>query len=94
MVKEVKSSSIRLPWNTDHDPYGAKLERRAIQLGIRKEEALAYSQEDIIEIEDISNYVKEQYQYVKAPQLDQLILPKEKPYLPKDAEVSKHLRLL
>lgn len=43
--EEVKNSNIRLQWDPDHDPYGAKLERRAIQIGIRNKEAIAYAKE-------------------------------------------------
>ena len=62
--KPVQSSSIRLQWDPDHNPYGGKLERRAIQIGIRNREIVRYAKEDIIKIEDISAYVNEQYQYV------------------------------
>ena len=89
----VKSSNIRLQWDPDHDPYGAKLERRAIQIGIRNKEIVAYSKEDLLKIEDISEYVREQYTHVRAKQLDQLILPLERPYIPKEPEVSMRLRL-
>ncbi|WP_299208919.1 DUF4291 domain-containing protein [uncultured Dokdonia sp.] len=89
----VKSSNIRLQWDPDHDPYGAKLERRAIQLGIRNKEIVSYSKDDLLKIEDISAYVREQYQYVRTKNLDELVLPEERPYLPKDPEVVKRLRL-
>lgn len=92
--EQVKNSSIRLQWDPDHDPYGEKLERRAIQLGIRNEEIVTYSKDDVLEIEDISKYVNEQYKFVKAHELDQLMLPKEEPYLPEDIEVSRRLRLI
>ena len=92
--EEVKSSSIRLQWDPDHDPYGGKLERRAIQLGIRNKEIVAYSKDDILEIENISEFVSEQYLFVKSHELHRLILPEEKPYLPKDIEVSRRLRLI
>lgn len=89
----VKNSNIRLQWDPDHDPYGAKLERRAIQIGIRNEEIKAYAKEDILEIEDISEYVKEQYQHVVSNSLEKLVLPLEQPYIPKDVEVAKRLRI-
>ncbi|MCF2873481.1 MULTISPECIES: DUF4291 domain-containing protein [unclassified Tenacibaculum] len=91
--EEVKNSSIRLQWDPDHDPYGNKLERRAIQLGIRNEEIIQYATEDIIEIEDISDFVKEQYQHVLNNDLDKLIVPAEKPYLSYDNEVNQRLML-
>lgn len=90
---EVKTSSIRLQWDPDHDPYGAKLERRAIQIGIRGIEVEKYATEDILEIEDITAFVKEQYQYVLKNQLEQLLLPEEKPFLFEDNKLNKRLKL-
>lgn len=91
--EDVKNSNIRLQWDPDHDPYGAKLERRAIQIGIRNEEVVAYAKGDIIKIEDISEYVQKQYQYVLSNKLDKLELPEEKPYLPSSIDVAKRLKL-
>ena len=89
----VKNSSIRLQWDPDHNPYGGKLERRAIQIGIRNEEIIKYTKEDILEIEDVSEFVREQYQFVLAKELDKLIIPAERPYLSSSDEVNKFLKL-
>ncbi len=91
--EQVQNSSIRLQWDPDHDPYGAKIERRAIQLGIRNEEIIKYAKEDIIKIEDISAFVKEQHQHVLNNELEKLIIPDEKPYLSINSEVNKRLRI-
>ena len=91
--KAVQSSSIRLQWDPDHNPYGGKLERRAIQIGIRNQEILRYAKEDIIKIEDISAYVNEQYQHVLNRELDKLELPEEKPYLTQSDELNQYLRI-
>ncbi len=90
---EVENSSIRLQWDPDHDPYGGKLERRAIQIGIRGEHIVKYATEDIIKIEDISDFVKTQHQYVLNNDLDKLMVPEERPYFSKSEEVNKRLRL-
>lgn len=91
--KDVQSSSIRLQWDPDHNPYGGKLERRAIQIGIRNQEIVKYAKEDILEIEDISDFVAQQYQYVLSKDLNQLWVPEEKPYVTKDAQLNKYLRI-
>lgn len=91
--EQVKNSSIRLQWDPDHDPYGAKLERRAIQIGIRGAEVKAYANDDILEIEDISGFVKEQYQFVLNNQLDQLLVPEEHPFVLTDDNLKRRLRL-
>jgi len=77
----VKTSSIRLQWDPDHDPYGEKVKRKAIQIGIRNDEIKRFSKEDILKIEDISTFVAEQYQHVKNKELDKLMMPEEKPYI-------------
>ncbi len=90
---EVKRSSVRLQWDPDHDPYGAKLERRAIQIGLRNEFTRSFAKEDIVLIEDISNYVAEQYQFVQKRELENLNIPAEKPFLFKNEELNKKLKL-
>lgn len=90
---EVKNSSVRLQWDPDHDPYGAKIERRAIQIGVRDEEIVNYATKDIIKIEDISEFVRTQHQHVLNDELEKLIVPEEKPYFSNNDEVNKRLRL-
>ena len=90
----IQNSNIRLQWDPDHDPYGAKLDRRAIQIGIRGEEIERYSKEDILKIEDISDFVNEQYQHVENKNLDQLLTPKEQPLLFNNEDLNVKLRLI
>lgn len=90
---QVKESSVRLQWDPDHDPFGNKLERRAIQIGLRNEFIKTFVREDIILIENISDFVKKQHQFVLNKDLDNLILPEEKPLLFDDEELNKKLRL-
>src|SRR5262249_45546510 len=46
--RELETSMVRLQWDPDHDPTGNKLERRAIQLGLRDEALRRFSREWII----------------------------------------------
>lgn len=85
----VKESDIRLQWDPDHNPYGAKEMRRAIQLGIRNEEIKNFAKNDILEIIDMSDFVKEQYQHVLNRDLNSLIIPEEKPYIPNRRIIEK-----
>jgi hypothetical protein len=89
---QVKGSSARLQWDPDHDPFGNKLERRAIQIGLRNEFIKSFAQEDIILIENISDFVKGQHQLVLNDDLDNLMIPEEKPFL-FDENLNKKLRL-
>jgi hypothetical protein len=90
---EVKASSARLQWDPDHDPFGAKQERRAIQIGLRNDLIRSFAKEDLILIENISEFVKEQHQFVLNDDLNQLMLPEEKPLLFDDEDLNKKLRL-
>ena len=90
----VKTSNVRLQWDPDHDPYGNKLERRAIQIGLRNEFSRSFAKTDILQIEDISPYVAEQYEFEKKNELEQLLIPEEKPLLFKNEELNKKLKLV
>ncbi|MFB9077779.1 DUF4291 domain-containing protein [Flavobacterium procerum] len=90
---DVKSSSVRLQWDPDHDPYGNKLERRAIQIGLRNEFTRSFAKDDVLLIEDISAFVKEQYEFVKKKQLENLLIPAEKPFLFADEKLNVKLKI-
>jgi hypothetical protein len=89
--RRVAQSEVRLQWDPDHHPSGAKLERRAIQLGLRGEMLMRYSREWILEIEDISEFVREQYAIVQAGEYERLIMPRETVY-PQSANM-EHLQI-
>ncbi len=84
----VAASDVRLQWDPDHHPVGNPLSRRAIQLGLRGEVLAKYAREWIIEIEDISEFVAEQYRHIQSKKLDQLRTPFEQPY-PVEAESAR-----
>jgi hypothetical protein len=87
----VAHSNVRLQWDPDHNPGGVKVERRAIQLGLRGETLARYAHEWILEIEDISDFVREQSQYVQKDIYPQLTLPREEVYPVSDAVVAARL---
>jgi hypothetical protein len=89
--QRVKESGVRLQWDPDHAPDGSRLERRAIQLGLRGEVLRGYAREWIIEIEDISNFVAEQRDNVGKP--ERLLTPRERVYPVEDADVARRLGL-
>ena len=78
-------SDVRLQWDPDHDPYGRKLDRKAIQIGMRGETLKSFGNEMIVNIEDITDFVGQQRQFREKPQLDGLIVPAEKIYRPTKA---------
>ena len=77
--RAVAESEAREQWDPDHDPSGAPVARRAIQLGLRGGRWARYAQEWIVEIEDISAFVAEQRQCADAPYAD-LLTPREDVY--------------
>ncbi|MBX2877136.1 MAG: DUF4291 domain-containing protein [Saprospiraceae bacterium] len=85
----VKHSNVRLQWDPDHDPYGAKLERRAIQLGMRGEVQARFGKEWIRSIEDITAFVLEQGRLVQAKALDKLVVAEEQVYQPEPGQVNR-----
>ena len=92
-MAQVKQSEVRLQWDPDHDPYGEKLPRRAIQLGLRGSVIKRFADEDIVLIEDISAYVHEQAEHVHKQQLQHLVLPQESPLHIEDAALRAYLQL-
>lgn len=90
----IQNSNVRLQWDPDHDPYGSKLERRAIQIGLRNEFIHSFAKEDLLLIEDISDFVAEQYEHVKEHKLEKLWVPLEKPLLFENEALNKKLKLL
>jgi hypothetical protein len=89
--RAVINSNVRLQWDPDHSPTGGKLERKAIQLGLRGDVLALYAREWIISIEDISKFVWEQYQNLV--DFDKLIVPSETIYPVTDPKVAAQLQL-
>jgi hypothetical protein len=56
----VETSDVRLQWDPDHDPLGAKLPRRAVQLGLRGRTLEAFAVSKLLEVIDMSAFVAEQ----------------------------------
>ncbi|CAB4425420.1 unnamed protein product [Rhizophagus irregularis] len=78
--EKLKSSEVRVQWDPDHNLLGEKIQRRAIQLGMKGDILKKYSDEYIISIEDITEFVNEQYELIKMNKLDQVMTPVEQIY--------------
>lgn len=88
----LKQSEVRLQWDPDHDPAGVKLERRAIQLGLRGQMLAAYSKDWIVNVEDISDFVQQQRQNLNSGYTE-LMTPQEKIYSVCDPKIQQKLEL-
>jgi Domain of unknown function (DUF4291) len=89
----VRRSAVRLQWDPDHHPSGAKLERRAIQLGLRGDVLKDFGQRELKEVVDLSNFVAEQRERLSSGGLSALQTPRERVYRPADPAVAAQLRL-
>ena len=91
--RAVASSEVRLQWDPDHDPSGARVRRRAIQLGLRGQVLAEYAHDAIVEVMDISAFVAEQRIHAESGGYARLVTPTERAYLPASPEVARRLKL-
>jgi hypothetical protein len=89
-----KRSDVRLQWDPDHDPSGAPVARRAIQLGIRGPTLEGFRGEAIVSIEDITGFVAEQRLNATSAPWPHLVTPAEREYPVADPAVRERLGLL
>jgi hypothetical protein len=84
----VANSEVRLQWDPDHDPLGACVQRRAVQLGLRGETLRQYGQSALVSIEDITPFVTEQRGHLTEG-FANLRTPAERVYLPASETAQK-----
>lgn len=89
--KELENKEVRLQWDPDHDPYGQKMTRRAIQLGLKGSILKDFGNNQISLIEDITGFVKEQKRHIDNGRLDLLEVPVEKVWDFKNEELKKRI---
>lgn len=88
---ELEKTEVRLQWDPDHDPFGNKQERKAIQLGMKGEILKKFCTEWIVKIEDITPFVKAEYEKVKANNLADLQVPFEEIITINDPAINQRL---
>lgn len=92
--KLLATKEVRLQWDPDHDPMGNKVERRAIQLGLKGEMLEWFGKDMITSIEDITDYVKEQKQRIDAGRKNSLEVPVESVWEITDTVLSESVGIL
>ena len=90
--RAVERPEVRLQWDPDHGPDGVRLERRALQLGLRGESLRRYGTAEVREIVDLTAFVREQRANAIGG-LDGLFTPREEVYLPVDREIRENVGL-
>lgn len=89
--KELEVRDVRLQWDPDHDPYGVKLLRRAIQLGLKGIMLEKFGKQQVLVIEDITDFVLEQKKHVDSRRLDLLEVPVERVWDIGNLELKKRI---
>ena len=85
----LSGNEVRLQWDPDHDPFGNKMERRAIQLGLKGKILHEFGKEQINYIEDITDFVKSLKSKVDNKLINDLIVPQESVFQIED-EILNH----
>jgi hypothetical protein len=75
--EKLKTSQVRLQWDPDHNPHGEKIERRAIQIGIKGDLLEKFGKEWIISIEDITEFAHEQKSILDSKKMEDLFVIEE-----------------
>jgi len=88
-VAAVQASDVRLQWDPDHAPDGARLERRAVQLGLRGAALAELAEAALLEVIDMTEFVAEQRTRITGD-WSQLMTPTEWVY-PNVAQVSREV---
>ncbi|HVJ81760.1 MAG TPA: DUF4291 domain-containing protein [Planctomycetia bacterium] len=91
--RAVAASDVRLQWDPDHGPRGEKLERRAIQLGLRGQTLEEFGGRELLEVTDISAFVEAQRRVLETTGVPNLTTPRERVYRPAIAEAAARLGL-
>jgi Domain of unknown function (DUF4291) len=88
---ELNKTEVRLQWDPDHDPFGNKQERKAIQIGMKGAVLKKFCTEWISKIEDITGFVKQEHQKVLNNKIDNLELPIEEVIELNDSVIEKRI---
>lgn len=76
----LRTSEVRRQWDPDHDPFGHRVERRAIQLGLRGTMFARLAGPALVEVIDMTPIVTAGRACVEAGRLDLLETPVEHVY--------------
>lgn len=91
--QELATKNVRLQWDPDHSPYGGRLTRRAMQLGLKNDALEQFGKHQVKRIEDITDFVHQQKVHVDNRQLELLQVPQERVYAVKNAALAQKIGL-
>lgn len=73
---DLSQSEVRIQWDPDHDEFGMKLKRKAIQIGLKGDILRIFATEMLLKIEDITSFVVAQR--IRKSTDEDFLVPKEK----------------
>lgn len=82
---------VQWRWETYHDLRGDKSDRKAVKIGLSGEMLQRFNNEWILEIQNVTEYVKQQQSLVKEDKIKQVLLPRERVYAPQDLSILKKI---
>lgn len=85
--QDLAQKEVRLQWDPDHDPAGNKMERRAIQLGLKGDILHEFGTKQLLEAKDITDFVQQQAVFLRDNSQDKLPIPVENLYRPTHKEL-------
>jgi len=88
---ELDKTEVRLQWDPDHDAFGNKVERKAIQIGMKGELLKKFCSEWITGIEDITDFVKKEHQKLMIGGITELDVPYEEVLKLNDIIIEKRI---
>jgi hypothetical protein len=91
--QELATKNVRLQWDPDHSPYGGRLIRRAMQLGLKNDTLEQFGKHQVKRIEDLTDFVHQQKVHVDNRQLELLRVPQERVYPVKNAALAQKIVL-
>lgn len=88
------ASFVRLQWDPDHLPSGGKAGgRRAIQLGLLGKMLEAFGRHELLEVIDMSEFIKQQRLQLATYGINELLIPQERIYRPLDPVIATRIQL-
>jgi hypothetical protein len=75
--QQLKASDVVMQWDPDHHPNGNKLQRRAVQLGLRNTMLKNFGTTWAVSIQDITDFVLEQGKRLQDRKMDELLVMQE-----------------
>jgi glutamyl/glutaminyl-tRNA synthetase len=86
-------SDVRLQWDPDHNAFGTKQMRRAIQIGMKGDILRQFCTEWVVSIQDITNFVVEQGVFVEKKEAERIIVMQEAVITIKNEEIVRKLKI-